>query len=42
VAWLTGYRQLTLRYERNASHFLGFLTLTAIITCYKKVTKLTT
>jgi transposase len=42
MAWLTGYRRLTLRYERNASHFLGFLTLAATITCYKKLAKHTT
>jgi transposase len=41
-AWLTGYRRLTLRYERNASHFLAFLTLGATLTCYKKLTKMTT
>jgi transposase len=39
LAWLTGYRRLTLRYERNASHFLAFLTFAATITCYKKLTK---
>jgi transposase len=39
IAWLTGYRRLTLRYERNASHFLAFLTLAATITCYKRLTK---
>jgi transposase len=42
MAWLTGYRRLTLRYERHASHFLGFLTLAATITCYKKLAKCTT
>jgi hypothetical protein len=42
LAWLTGYRRLTLRYERNASHFLAYLTLAATITCYKKLAKLTT
>jgi transposase len=42
LAWLIGYRRLTLRYERNASHFLAFLTLAATITCYKKLTKHTT
>ena len=42
MAWLTGCRRLTLRYEHNASHFLGFLTLAATITCYKKLVKLTT
>jgi transposase len=39
LAWLTGYRRLTLRYERNASHFLAFITLAAAITCYKKLAK---
>ena len=42
LAWLTGYRRLTLRYERNPSHFLAFLTLAATVTCYKKLAKLTT
>ena len=42
LARLTSYRRLTLRYERNASHFLAFLTLAATITCYKKLAKLTT
>lgn len=42
IAWLTGYRRLTLRYERNASHFLAFITLAATLTCYKKLTKLAT
>jgi transposase len=42
LAWLTGCRRLTLRYERHASHFLAFLTLAATITCYKKLAKLTT
>jgi hypothetical protein len=38
ISWLTGYRQLTIRYERKASHFLAFLTLT----CYKKLRKAAT
>ena len=42
LAWLTGYRRLTLRYERNASHFLAFITLAATVTCYKKLAKFTT
>ena len=42
MAWLTGYRRLTLRYERKANHFLAFLTLGAALTCYKKLAKLTT
>lgn len=35
IAWLTGYRRLTIRYERDANHFLAFLQLAAAITCYK-------
>jgi hypothetical protein len=35
TAWLTGYRRLTLRYERKAGHFLGFLFLGVTFTCYK-------
>ena len=36
-AWLTGYRRLTLRYERCARLFTAFLTLAATLTCYKKL-----
>jgi transposase len=32
TAWITGYRRLTLRYERKATHFLAFLILGATIT----------
>jgi transposase len=35
IAWLTGYRRLTIRYERDGNHFLAFLQLAAAITCYK-------
>jgi transposase len=42
MAWLTGYRRLTLRYETKATHFLGFLILGAAITCLKKLRQLTT
>ena len=38
LAWLTGYRRLTLRYERSAQLFTAFLTLAATLTCYKKLT----
>ena len=38
LAWLTGYRRLTLRYERSARLFTSFLTLAATLTCYKKLT----
>ena len=37
LAWLTGYRRLTLRYERCARLFTAFLTLAATLTCYKRL-----
>ena len=37
LAWLTGYRRLTIRYERSARLFTAFLTLAAALTCYKKL-----
>ena len=37
LAWLTGYRRLTLRYERHGMLFTAFLTLAAALTCYKKL-----
>ncbi|WP_407560850.1 IS5 family transposase [Streptomyces sp. 184] len=42
ISWLFGYRRLTVRYEREGSHFLAFLGLAATLTCYKKLAKLTT
>jgi IS5 family transposase len=42
IAWLFGYRRLTIRYERKANHFCAFLTLAAALTCFKKLVKLTT
>lgn len=39
VAWTFGYRRLTIRYERKASHFAAFLALGAALTCYKRLTK---
>jgi transposase len=38
IAWLFGYRRLTIRYERHSHLFTAFLTLAATITCYKKLT----
>jgi hypothetical protein len=38
AAWLTGYRRLTIRYERHAHLFAAFLSLAAAITCFKKLT----
>ena len=42
MAWLSGYRRLTLRYERRATHFLAFLLLGAAISCHKKLRQHTT
>jgi len=42
MAWFTGYRRLTLRYERKAEHFLAFLLLGAALTCHKRLRKLAT
>ena len=36
-AWLLGYRRLTIRYGRYATHFCAFLTLAAALTCYKEL-----
>lgn len=37
IAWFTGYRRLTIRYERIALHYTAFVTLAATLTCYKKL-----
>ncbi|QHE73888.1 Mobile element protein (plasmid) [Rhodococcus sp. WAY2] len=37
IAWFTGYRRLTIRYERHGEHFAGFLHLAAALTCFKKL-----
>lgn len=42
ISWLFGYRRLTVRYERKGSHFLAFLGLAAVMTCYKKLAKIAT
>ena len=42
IAWLFGFRRLTIRYERHANHFSAFLTLAATLTCYKKLRKAAT
>ncbi|WP_155739908.1 transposase, partial [Rhodococcus rhodochrous] len=39
LAWLTGYRRLTMRYERHGEHFAAFLQLAAALTCFKKLAK---
>ncbi|MGF1425623.1 IS5 family transposase [Kitasatospora sp. LaBMicrA B282] len=42
IAWLFGYRRLTVRYERISDHFAAFLGLAAALSCYKKLAKVTT
>jgi transposase len=42
IAWLAGYRRLTIRYERHGHLFNAFLVLAAALTCYKQLAKLTT
>jgi transposase len=37
IAWLTGYRRLTIRYEPHATLFAAFLSLAATLTCFKKL-----
>ncbi|KSZ56384.1 transposase [Rhodococcus pyridinivorans KG-16] len=39
LAWLSGYRRLTMRYERHGEHFASFLQLAAALTCFKKLAK---
>jgi transposase len=42
MAWLTGYRRLTIRYERHSRNHLAFLGLAAALCCYKRLIRLTT
>ncbi|MFC5150106.1 IS5 family transposase, partial [Streptomyces aureoversilis] len=42
MSWLTGYRRLTVRYERHPRNYLAFLGLAAAICCYKRLVRLTT
>ncbi|QOC93995.1 hypothetical protein D0Q02_24090 [Micromonospora craniellae] len=41
-AWFTGYRRLTIRYERNPGLYCAFVALAAALTCHKLYLKLTT
>ncbi|QGK70202.1 IS5 family transposase [Allosaccharopolyspora coralli] len=38
-SWLSGYRRLTLRYERRADTFKAFLALAAMLVCFKRLQK---
>ncbi len=42
TSWLSGYRRLSPRYERNPRNYLAFLGLAAAICCYKRLVRLTT
>ncbi|MER5349464.1 IS5 family transposase [Kitasatospora sp. NPDC002551] len=42
MSWLSGYRRLNHRYERDPRNYLAFLGLAATLCCYKRLTRLTT
>jgi hypothetical protein len=42
MAWMTGYRRLSPRYERYPATYLAFLGLATALTCYKRYRTLTT
>lgn len=42
ISWLSGYRSLSPRYERNPRNYLAFLGLAAALCCYRRLLKLTT
>lgn len=42
MSWLSGYRRLSPRYERQPSNYLAFLGLAAALCCYKRHVRLTT
>ncbi|MEU8139949.1 transposase, partial [Streptodolium elevatio] len=42
MSWLTGYRRLTIRYERRSDLFLALLTLAAAALCCKRLHRHTT
>ena len=42
MSWLSGYRRLSPRYERQPSNYLAFLGLAAALCCYKRLVRLTT
>ncbi|MCX5434079.1 transposase [Streptomyces sp. NBC_00062] len=41
MSWLTGYRRLNHRYERDPSNYLASRGLAAALCCYKRLHKLT-
>ncbi len=42
MSWLSGYRRLSPRYEREPRNYLAFLGLAAALCCYKRLVRLTT
>ncbi|SDD84108.1 Transposase DDE domain-containing protein [Streptomyces prasinopilosus] len=42
MSWLSGYRRLNPRYERDPRNYLSFLGLAAALCCYKRLIRLTT
>ncbi len=42
MSWLSGYRRLSPRYERDPHNYLAFLGLAATLRCYKRLVRLTT
>jgi hypothetical protein len=42
MSWLTGYRRLNQRYERQLRNYLAFLGLAEALCCYKRLVRLTT
>jgi transposase len=40
LEWVTRFRRLVRRYERKASHFLGFLRLACAMICFRRATRL--
>lgn len=41
-SWLSGYRRLRPRYERNPRNYLAFFGLAAALCCYERLIRLTT
>ncbi|KIQ65542.1 transposase [Kitasatospora griseola] len=39
VAWLSGFRRLHRRYERNGEHFAAFASIAAAVICYRRLSK---
>ena len=40
LEWTTRFRRLVRRYEREASHFLGFLRLACAVICFRRAVRL--